>query len=125
MKLGELEVYKISREISGEVWQVYKKFDWQMQKIVGEQWVRSVDSISANIVEGWGRFHYLDKNKFNYNARGSLYESLDWTDKFRERDKINQEEFISIINKLKLCLKKLNSYIKSTKSQANKKDKIK
>ena len=28
----------------------------------------------ANIAEGFGRFHYLDKAKFYLNARGSLYE---------------------------------------------------
>lgn len=120
MKLWESEVYKLARATSKEAWDVYKRFDWQIKKIMGDQWIRSVDSISANIAEGWGRFHFLDKNKFNYNARGSLFESLDWTEKLYERDEIKKEEFDLLMDRLKLCLKKLNSYIATTKSQVNK-----
>ena len=34
-------------------------------------------SITANIAEGYGRFHYLDNSKFCSNARGSCTEVLD------------------------------------------------
>ncbi|HRZ29314.1 MAG TPA: four helix bundle protein [Candidatus Paceibacterota bacterium] len=46
------------------------------QIIIGTQFITAIDSIGANIAEGCGRFHYLDKNKFMYNARGSLMESI-------------------------------------------------
>jgi len=36
---------------------------------------RSALSISANIAEGYGRKHTLDKINFYYNARGSLTET--------------------------------------------------
>lgn len=117
MKLWELKVYKIAREISRDTWDVYKEFDWHTKKVIGDQWLRSTDSISANIAEGFGRFHYLDKNKFNYNARGSLFESLDWVDKLGERDLLKQKLRESLTEKLKDCLKKLNGYIKTTKNQ--------
>jgi len=121
MRLWELDVYKIAREISKYVWPIYQRLDWQDRKIIGDQWIRAVDSISANIAEGFGRFHYLDKNKFNYNARGSLFESLDWTDKLYQREKIDQNEYGFLITQLNYCLEKLNGYIKSTKGRANKK----
>lgn len=118
MKLGELDVYRLSREIGKSCWNIYSNFDWETRKIIGHQWIRSTDSISANIAEGFGRFHYLDKNKFNYNARGSLYESLDWTQKLLERNIVSESECQTIISKLQDCLRKLNGYIKSTKKQA-------
>jgi four helix bundle protein len=34
-------------------------------------------STTANIAEGYGRFHYLDNAKFCSNARGSAWEVLD------------------------------------------------
>jgi four helix bundle protein len=37
---------------------------------------RSVQSIPANIAEGYGRYHYLDNIRFCYIARGSLEETF-------------------------------------------------
>ena len=85
MDLDDLEIYRLAREISREAWQVYNNLDWQTKKIMGDQFIESVDSVGANIAEGFGRFHYLDRNKFNYNARGSLIESLHWLNVLHER----------------------------------------
>ena len=120
MELKDLEIYQISRQISRESWKIYGRFDWSEKKIMGDQWIKSLDSIGANIAEGFGRFHYLDKNRFNYNARGSLLEAAHWTELLRERDKMTEAEYDllnSDLNKLHL---KLNNYINSTKEQVNK-----
>src|SRR5438093_11170244 len=37
----------------------------------------STRASTANIAEGYGRFHYLDNAKFCSNARGSCWEVLD------------------------------------------------
>jgi four helix bundle protein len=42
-----------------------------------DQLIRSSRSITANIAEGHGRFHYSDNSKFCRNARGSLLETKD------------------------------------------------
>lgn len=44
---------------------------------LGDQMLRSARSATANIAEGYGRFHYLDNAKFCSNARGSCHEVLD------------------------------------------------
>ena len=44
---------------------------------LGDQILRSARSTTANIAEGYGRFHYLDNAKFSSNARGSCWETLD------------------------------------------------
>ncbi len=120
MKLGEFEIYKLSRETSKYVWEIYDQFDWKVRKTIGDQWLTSTDSISANIAEGFGRFHFLDKNKFYYNARGSLFEALDWTDKLTERKIISEKQSKYIISKLIYLRIKLNTHIRSNKEMNSK-----
>jgi len=117
MDLYDLEVYKLAWEISKESWEIYEKLNWQDKKIMGDQYISAIDSIGANIAEGFGRYHYLDKNKFNYNARGSLFESLHWLDLFIERKKIDSDKGNKLKIKLKRLAVKINNYISSTRSQ--------
>lgn len=44
---------------------------------LGDQILRAARSTTANLAEGYGRFHYLDNAKFCSNARGSCWEVLD------------------------------------------------
>ena len=113
--LKDLEVYRLSRELSKLGWEIYQKLNWQDKKIMGDQFISAIDSVGANIAEGYGRFHYLDRIKFYYNSRGSLNETTDhWLELLFERGKIKKDEYIgmkSIANKLSI---KLNNFISST-----------
>jgi four helix bundle protein len=117
MNLYDLEIYKLAREVSKESWSIYEQLNWQDKKIIGYQFISAVDSIGANIAEGFGRFHFLDKNKFSYNARGSLFESIHWIDLLLERNKISLEEGEKIKEKLNKLGVKINNYISSTRNQ--------
>lgn len=44
---------------------------------LGHQLLKAARSTTANIAEGYGRFHYLDNAKFCSNSRGSCWEILD------------------------------------------------
>jgi len=120
IELEDFEVYKLAREYSKFSWEIYALLDWQSKKIIGDQFIRSVDSVGANIAEGYGRFHYLDKNKFYYNARGSLLESKHWLELLLERKFIQQEKYTQIVSVNKNILIKLNTLIK-TQYNRNKK----
>ena len=122
LTLNNLQVYQLSRQLSKQAWLVYQALDWEMRKIVGSQFIRSVDSIGANITEGYGRFHYLDKIKFFYNSRASLNECNDhWLELLNERKKVEKEKYMKfkeIAEKLSI---KLNNFISSTyRSKDNK-----
>ena len=62
--LKDLEVYRLARELSAMGWKIYDKLDWQDKKTMGDQFIQSTDSVGANIAEGYGRFHYLDKTRY-------------------------------------------------------------
>lgn len=114
----------MSKEISKECWEIYKKLDWQTRKTIGDQFISAIDSIGANVAEGFGRFHYLDRNKFNYNARGSLLESLHWVDLLKDRGFISKEIHANLNGNLRTLMVKLNNYIVSTKNKNKEKSKV-
>ena len=76
--------------------------------------VNAVDSISANIAEGFGRHFKKDKVNFYRYSKGSLKESFDWNEKARVRELITNEEYDYIFSELNKLPKALNSLIKFT-----------
>jgi four helix bundle protein len=114
LELNKLTVYQLAREISKLAWVIYEKFDWQKKKVIGDQMIRSADSIGANIAEGYGRFHYLDKIRFYYNSRGSYYEFIHWLDLLVERELLAVVKYNQLMVMCKYFVVKLNNYISST-----------
>jgi|SRR3989338_5863402 len=119
ISIENLDAYKLAREYSRIAWQVYELMDWQTKKIMGDQTISSVDSVGANIAEGYGRFHYLDKIKFYYNARGSLIESKHWIDLLCERKIINDVQHNTLTELYKRISTCLNGLIKSQYMKKN------
>uniref|UniRef100_A0A7C4M2L9 Four helix bundle protein n=1 Tax=candidate division CPR3 bacterium TaxID=2268181 RepID=A0A7C4M2L9_UNCC3 len=119
INLGNLDVYKLALDLSIKCWDFYKHFDWETRKIEGTQFIRSIDSIGANIAEGYGRFHYLDRIRFYYNSRGSLLESKHWVFLLYKREKISKIEYDDIISKLNNLHVALNVFIGSCYQSKN------
>jgi len=124
LELGKLEVYKLSLKLSDIIWQIYIDLSNDLKYNIGSQVIRSIDSIGANIAEGYGRFHYKDSVKFYYNARGSLWESKHWIHLLYKRNLIEKKEYEQIIKKLEVLGKKLNGFIKSVKNKNNTNNKL-
>lgn len=113
--LKDLEVYQLARELSRVGWEIYKILDWKMQKINGDQFIESTDSTGANVAEGYGRFHYLDRIKFYYNARGSFLECNEhWIELLKERGKVSEDLYKQYKETAVKFSKKLNNFISST-----------
>ena len=58
-----------------------------------DQLLRAARSTTANIAEGYGRFHYRDNAKFCSNSRGSTYEVLDHLQAAYDEGLISKELF--------------------------------
>lgn len=76
-----------------------------------DQILRAARSTTANIAEGYGRFHYLDNAKFCSNCRGSLYEVLDHLITANDEDIINDHLLADGEKLVVQALKTLNGYI--------------
>jgi four helix bundle protein len=114
IKLHDLEVYRLARELSTLAWKIYERLTWQDKKTMGDQFISAIDSIGANIAESYGRYHYLDRIKFLYNSRESMLESINhWAELLLEREKASLIEIDAIKSKGDVLSIKLNNYIKS------------
>ena len=114
--LGNLNVYQKAIQLCDAGWEIYRDFDWHDQKIIGDQFITAVDSVAANIAEGYGRYHYLDRIKFYYQARGSLLEVQHWIYLLFKREKIKQETYKYFLQHTYEIHQLLNGFIKSTYS---------
>ncbi|HEX8428557.1 four helix bundle protein [Hymenobacter sp.] len=114
LRLADIECYRISFALSNVVWSIVLQWPPFTQHSLGSQFVRSIDSISANIAEGFGRYGKKDKVKFYRIARGSLFESLDWNEKAKIRQIISIDTYNYIFSELQRLPKSINSLIKYT-----------
>lgn len=64
--LETLEVYITAEKLSDEIWALVTKWKPFERDTVGKQLTRAVDSISANIAEGYGRFYYKESKVFYF-----------------------------------------------------------
>lgn len=113
-KLENISAYKDSKSLANEVWNEVLEWDFFAKKTFGEQLIRSIDSIAANIAEGFGRFHKKDKVKFFYNSRASVYESSHWSNLAFERRLITKETRDRWLNILRKLPREINGLIKLT-----------
>src|SRR6266481_1678545 len=73
----DLEVYKAARDFRKRIYDVSRRLPSFEKFELASQIRRAAVSLTNNIAEGHGRFHYLDQIKFMLQARGSLQELLD------------------------------------------------
>ena len=73
----DLEVYKSAREFRKEMYGVTRKLPAFERFELASQIRRASVSLTNNIAEGHGRWHFLDHIKFVLQGRGSLQELLD------------------------------------------------
>ena len=110
----DLSAYQISYQLSNIVWEVVVKWDPFAKRTVGRQFVDAVDSISANIAEGFGRYSKKDKVHFYRYSFGSLKESMSWLEKSFYRKLLTEKEYHEIKGLMDKLPKEINTLIKYT-----------
>jgi len=73
----DLQAYKLAREFRKKMYAVSRQLPDLEKFDLGRQIRRAAVSLTNNIAEGHGRYHYLDQIKFILQSRGSLEELID------------------------------------------------
>ncbi|MEM6843040.1 MAG: four helix bundle protein [Bacteroidota bacterium] len=116
LQLNDIDAYKAAFSLSNKVWSIITRWDHFSKNTVGIQFVHSVDSVSANLAEGFGRYGKKDKIKFCRYALASAYESLDWNEKSKTRGLITTDIYEVNFLELQKLPKAINALIKFTNS---------
>jgi four helix bundle protein len=112
----ELPVYKTCRNFRKEVCVLARSFPKEEKFLLTAQLLDAVRSITANITEGFGRFHYQENIQFCRQSRGSLTETMEHLITAYDEKYIDKPALQDLNKKYKQCLKEINTYVKYLKT---------
>jgi four helix bundle protein len=107
----ELECWKKARALRGKVRKCYMKFPADEKYLLIDQLKRSTRSVTANIAEGFGKFHYLENTKSCRISRGELCEIQDHLVTAFDEEYIDEATLNDFKKDINECLALLNGYI--------------
>jgi four helix bundle protein len=118
----DLEVWKSGRKLRSEISNLTKTFPKEESYLLTNQMIRASRSVTANISEGYGRFHYQENIQFCRQARGSLFELLDHLTVALDERYIDKSKFTEFKKQIFEVIRTLNGYIKYLKGRKDTSD---
>lgn len=116
----DLEVYKLAREYRKKIYQLIKKLPKYEEYNLIPQKRRASLSLTNNIAEGYGRYHFQENIQFCRQSRGSLCELVDDLNTCFDENYISEKEYTKYREDAFILLKVINSYIAKTKKLKDK-----
>lgn len=107
----ELECWKEAVSLRRTVRSLTKTFPIEEKFRLADQLIRAARSVTANIAEGFGRFHHQENSQFCRVSRGSLNEIIDHLIVANEEKFISDEELTNLKQQTNKCMTILNGYI--------------
>ena len=108
----DLDVYQKAREFRKRMYAAARKLPDFEKYELGRQIRRAAVSLTNNIAEGHGRYHYLDEIKFQLQSRGSLAELLDDLNVCQDEDYLPITEIVELKERAKEVQRLINGYIR-------------
>jgi len=113
----QLEVYKLARQYRNKIYKLtYKLPKEEKYNLVG-QMRKAALSLTNNIAEGHGRYHYQENIQFLRQSRGSPEELFDDLNVCIDENYVDEDYIEQLKQEGYALLKKLNSYVKYLKDR--------
>jgi four helix bundle protein len=113
----DLMAWRLGRELRKAVYDLTKKFPPEEKYVLTSQMRRAALSVTSNIAEGFGRFHYQVNLQFCRHSRGSATELRDHFTAALDAGYICDEELTRIDQLAHRFVQVINGYIRSTKAR--------
>jgi four helix bundle protein len=115
----DLEVYKAAREFRSAMYGVSRRLPEFEKYELGRQIRRAAVSLTNNMAEGHGRFHYPDQIRFFLHSRGSLEELVDDLNVCLDEGYIPSDEVAGLKEQACGVLILLNGYLRYLRSRSS------
>jgi four helix bundle protein len=115
----DLEVYQVAPEFRKTMYRVAKRLPDIEKFGLASQTRRASLSLSDNIAEGHGRYHYLDQIKFTLQSRGSLEELIDDLNACEDEQYLPEGEIASLKQEGWRVRQLIDGYIRYLRQQKN------
>jgi four helix bundle protein len=115
----DLEVYQVAREFRKAMYRVAKRLPQEEKFGLTSQIRRAAVSLTNNIAEGHGRFHFLEQIKFMLQSRGSLEELLDDLNVCEDEAYLPTQEIESLRQEGWRVHKLINGYVRFSPRRAS------
>src|SRR3989338_7664104 len=97
----DLDAWRVSHSLVLDIYRITKDFPKEELYGVVSQLRRAASSITANIAEGFARYHYKDKIRFYHQARGSAAEVQSFLLLAKDLEYISLEKCIELMEQAK------------------------
>ncbi|MCX6579279.1 MAG: four helix bundle protein [Candidatus Aminicenantes bacterium] len=116
-KLEDFELYKMAREFRKKVYDLIKRLPKEEIYVLVPQMRRAALSISNNIAEGHGRWHFQESIQYCRVSRGSVEEVIDDLNVCLDEKYFDESEIIPLKEESYRLIEKINGYISYLKKQ--------
>jgi four helix bundle protein len=113
----DLECFQLALEVMTKVHEFSKSLPAEEKYDLFSQIRRSSKSVTANIAEGYGRYHYLDSMKHYAIARGELNETLAHLINAKVLNYLDQKTFDELYKLIRETEQTLNGYMTYVRRQ--------
>ena len=113
----QLDAWKKAHALILDIYKVTRKFPAEELYGIVSQMKRAASSITANIAEGFSRYHYNDKVRFYLNARGSVSELQNFLFLSRDLSFIDEKIFAPLYATSEDVAKLINGMVGSIEKQ--------
>ncbi|MBA2433376.1 MAG: four helix bundle protein [Chthoniobacterales bacterium] len=114
----DLEVYKMARGFRKEMYAVARELTEFEKFALADQIRRAAVSLTNNMAEGHGRFHYPDQIRFFLHSRGSLQELVDDLNVCADENYLGPAEVERLKDTARDVLALINGYMRYLRSRA-------
>ena len=107
----ELNIWKKGFDLLMDIYDISGKFPANERYSLVNQITRSANGVIANIAEAHGRYHYADKIRVLYIARGEIEETRSHLRVAYGRSYINEKDYRKFDLEYEGLIKGVNTYI--------------